>query len=284
MERYKNLTLLHSNDMHGDFLAEEIDSSLLGGVSLLAGYVDKVRAEEENVLYCIAGDMFQGSIIDKEFKGLSTIEIINLLGPDIVSIGNHELDYGLAHLLFLERCAKFPIVTANLFIKNPYTRLFRPHKILKIGGMKIMFIGIITEEAMKEIRKDSIFGSFVNVEDAAKEVGRICNAYRNTDIDFTVLLTHIGFEEDKKLASLLNPEWGVDVIIGGHSHTVLEAPAKVNDILIVQASVGTDQIGRFDIVVDTDTNTIDSYKWELVSIDNTHCPNNPVIEEVIMRY
>ena len=256
MERYKNLTLLHSNNMHGDFLVEDVDSTLLGGVSLLAGYVDKVRAEEENVLYCIAGDMFQGSIIDKEFKGLSTIEIVNLLGPDVASIGNHELDYGLAHLLFLERCAKFPIVTANLFIKNPYTRLFRPHKILKIDGMKIMFIGIITEEAMKEIRKDSIFGSFVNVEDAAKEVGRICNAYRNTDIDFTVLLTHIGFEEDKKLASLLNPEWGVDVIIGGHSHTVLENPAEVNDILIVQASVGTNQIGRFDIVIDTDTNEI----------------------------
>lgn len=58
--------------------------------------------------------------------------------------------------------------------------------------------------------------------DAAEEVGRICNAYNATDVDFTVLLTHIGFEEDKKLAKLLVPAWGIDLIIGGHSHTFLE--------------------------------------------------------------
>ena len=123
MGNYKNLTILHSNDLHGDFLAETLDMALLGGISMLSGYINKVRNEEKNVLYAIAGDMLQGSVIDSEFKGISTIEIMNLLAPDIASIGNHEIDYGLAHLLFLERCAKFPIVNANLFIKNPYTRL-----------------------------------------------------------------------------------------------------------------------------------------------------------------
>mgnify|MGYP000046059060 FL=1 len=100
----KHLTLLHSNDMHGDFLAEEIDNELVGGVSLLSGYVNQVRRDVPNTLYMIAGDMFRGSLIDTEFKGISTIEIMNVLGPDIVSLGNHELDYGIAHLLFLERC------------------------------------------------------------------------------------------------------------------------------------------------------------------------------------
>lgn len=83
----------------------------------------------------------------------------------------------------------------------------------------------------------------------------------------TVLLTHIGFEEDKKLAAMLDPEWGVDMIIGGHSHTLLEQPAEVNNILISQAGVGTDQIGRFDITVDDDTNSIVEWKWELVPIN-----------------
>lgn len=96
----KHLTLLHSNDMHGDFLAEEIDNELVGGVSLLSGYVNQVRRDNPNTLYMIAGDMFRGSLIDTEFKGISTIEIMNVLGPDIVSLGNHELDYGIAHLLF----------------------------------------------------------------------------------------------------------------------------------------------------------------------------------------
>lgn len=117
----KPLTLLHSNDMHGDFLAEKIDENLVGGVSLLSGYVSKVRHEDENVLYAIAGDMFRGSIIDSEFHGISTIQIMNMLAPDIVTVGNHEIDYGVSHLLFLEKCAEFPIINANLYIKTNQT-------------------------------------------------------------------------------------------------------------------------------------------------------------------
>ena len=283
MAELKNLVLLHSNDLHGDFLAEEVDEILLGGISMLSGYVNKVRQESENAVYCIAGDMLQGSIIDSEFKGLSTIEIMNLLNPDVASIGNHEVDYGLAHLLFLERCARFPIVCANLFIKNPYTRLFHPHVILEKAGMRIMFIGIITSEIMHGMNKD-LLGSFVGVEDAAREVGQICNAWRTTDIDLTVLLTHIGFEEDKKLAQLLDPDWGVDLIIGGHSHTVLEQPETVNGILIAQAGVGTAQIGRFDLTVNMDTNSIAAYEWQLVPIDNNVCPQNKEIAEAIRRF
>ena len=102
MKNLKELTILHSNDMHGDFLAEKIDEKLVGGVSLLSGYVNMVRKQEKNVLYAIAGDMFRGSVIDSEYKGVSTIGIMNLLGPDVATIGNHEVDYGLAHLLFLD--------------------------------------------------------------------------------------------------------------------------------------------------------------------------------------
>ena len=73
MKNLKKLTILHSNDMHGDFLAEQIDERLVGGVSLLSGYVNKVRREEKNVIYAVAGDMFRGSVIDSEYKGTSTI-------------------------------------------------------------------------------------------------------------------------------------------------------------------------------------------------------------------
>jgi len=283
MADLRKLVILHSNDLHGDFTEETVDETLLGGVSRLCGYVNKVRNEEENVLYCIAGDMLQGSVIDSEFKGLSTIEIMNLLGPDVASIGNHEVDYGLAHLLFLERCAKFPIVNANLFIKNPYTRLFRSNVILEVGGMKVMFIGIITDEIMMGMKSDML-GSFVHVEEAAREVGRICNSYQTTDIDFTVLLTHIGFEEDKQLAALLDPAWGVDLIIGGHSHTLLDEPEVVCGIPVVQAGVGTNQIGRLDLVINADTNSLHHMDWRLIPINSTECPRDEQMEETIMRY
>ena len=284
MSRYKKLTLLHSNDMHGDFLAEETDSSLVGGVSMLSGYVDKTRRENPNTLYCIAGDMFRGSVIDSEYKGISTIEIMNAIAPDVVTLGNHETDYGVAHLLFLEKCAKFPIINANLYIKSNEVRLFRPHIILEVDGMKILFIGIITDSVLKSTKNDTNVGSFVDIHEAATEVGRICNAYNATDIDFTVLLTHIGFEEDKQLAAQLDPAWGVDLIIGGHSHTFIEEPAVVNDIVIVQAGIGTDIIGRFDIVVDTKENCIDSFSWQSVPINSETCPRDADIDAILAGY
>ena len=280
-ERYKKLILLHSNDMHGDFLAENVSDELVGGVSMLSGYISKVKAEEKNVLYCVAGDMFRGSVIDSEYLGISTIEIMNMLAPDVVTIGNHETDYGLPHLLFLEKCAKFPIINANMYIKINGMRLFKPYHIVEIDGMKILFIGILTEEVISSTKNEKVIGSIIDVKDAVKEVGKICNAFNGIDIDFTVLLTHIGFDKDKELAASLDPALGVDVIIGGHSHTFMDEPCKVNDILIVQAGTGTDQIGRFDIIVDTDTNAVASYKWESVPITSANCPDDPKMTELV---
>jgi len=267
----KKFTILHSNDMHGDFLAEVKGEKgkLIGGLALLSGYINKVRKEEENVLYVIAGDMVQGSLIDAEYKGISTMEIMNYLSPDVVALGNHEFDYGLPHLLFLEKMANFPIVNANLYIKKYNKRLMNPYYIIKKAGFEILFTGIITEKIMDALKQDPLVGSFVTLEEASGEVGKISNAYKNDDIDLTILLTHIGFDSDIELAKLLKPEWGVDMIIGGHSHTVLEKPVKVNNVLVAQAGVGSDQIGRFDITVDNDTNSIVDYTWKLVPIDNS---------------
>lgn len=280
----KHLTLLHSNDLHGDFLAEEIDSNLIGGVSLLSGYINQVRRKSKNSLYMIAGDMFRGSLIDTEFQGISTIEIMNKLAPDIVALGNHELDYGIAHLLFLERCCKFPIVNSNIYIKSTGLRLFNSHKIIHIDGMNILVMGMLTEEIMTKAKTDVLLGTFVDLSDAAHEVGIICNSHKDTDIDFTILLTHIGHEQDIELAKKLDPSWGVDVIIGGHSHTLLEEPVNVNNILIVQAGVGTNQIGHFEIDIDTDKNAVDQYSWKTVAIDAEHCVRNDDMENFISNY
>ena len=265
----KKFTILHSNDIHGDFMAElrEGQGNLVGGLALLSGFINKVRAEEENVLYIISGDMVQGSLIDLEYKGISTIEIMNYLAPDVVSLGNHELDYGLPHLLFLEKIANFPLVNANLYVKKYNKRLMMPYVIIKKAGFDILFTGIITEKVLDSIRQDELIGSFISLEEASQEVGKITNAYKNDDIDLTILLTHIGFESDIELARLLKPEWGVDMIIGGHSHTILDQPKKVNNILIAQAGVGSDQVGRFDIAVDDETNSIVDFKWQLIPID-----------------
>jgi len=167
----KKFTILHSNDMHGDFLSE-IQSGkkeLVGGLALLSGYINKVKKEEENVLFVISGDMLQGSLIDTEWKGCSTIEIMNYLAPDVVAVGNHEVDYGLAHLLFLEKMANFPLINANLYIIKNNKRILTPYLILKKAGFDILFTGIITEKIMDSIRQDKLIGTFVGVKKPAKK-------------------------------------------------------------------------------------------------------------------
>ncbi len=280
----EKLVLLHSNDMHGDFLAEPKNGYHEGGVSLLSGFVKQVRDEEKNVLFAIAGDMFRGSIIDSEYKGFSTIELMNFLAPDVVTLGNHEVDYGLAHLLFLEKCAKFPVVNANMYVKTNHTRLFKPYEIIDVNGLKVMFIGIITEEVLASTKSEEIIGSFIDVWEAAKQVGVIIDNYKTTRIDLTVLLTHIGFDKDQQLAELLDPNWGVDLIIGGHTHTFLEEPCIVNNVPIVQVGVGTDQIGRFDIEIDTDEHKMNSYEWKCIPVTSEYCKADPILEEVLKSY
>ena len=206
----KKFTILHSNDMHGDFLSEvnKGKGELIGGLSLLSGYINQVRKTEENVLYVISGDMVQGSLIDSEYKGISTIEIMNYLAPDVVALGNHEFDYGLPHLLFLEKMANFPIVNANLYIKKYNKRLMQPYIILQKAGFDILFTGILTEKVMDSIKMDELIGSFVTTQEAAAEIGKITNAYKNNDIDLTVVLSHIGYESDIELAKMLKPGVG----------------------------------------------------------------------------
>ena len=280
----KKLTLLHTNDLHGDFLPKIRDGKEVGGLARLSGYVNKIRKEKKNVIYAMAGDMFRGSVIDSEYHGLSTINLMNNLRPDVATIGNHEVDYGFAHLLFLEKCAKFPIVNANLFITLNNSRVFTPYINIDIDGMRIMFIGLLTEEVLSSTKCENIIGTFIDLEAAAKEVGIICDNYRTVRTDMTILLTHIGFENDVKLAQMLDPDWGVDLIIGGHSHTFMDKPEVVNGVPIVQAGSGSGVIGRFDIQYDQASKKIEDLRWKCVPINEDTAPVDTIMEELIDSY
>ncbi len=278
------LTILHSNDIHGDFLPERrIGRKEIGGLPLLSGYLKKQREEKENVIYAVAGDMFKGSIIDSEYRGVSTIEMMNYLNPDVVTLGNHEIDYGLAHILFIEKCARFPIVNANMFIKTNHQRLFRPYVEVMAGGLKVLFIGIITDEILAQTKSEGVIGTFVDVRQAAEEVRAIVDTWKTVDTDLTVLLTHIGVEEDKKLAELLDPALGVDLIIGGHSHTLIEKAIVVNGIPIVQAYTGSDQIGRIELTF-YPNHKLRHIENFIDPIDSEHCEKDEILEDVIRSY
>lgn len=279
-----HVTLLHSNDMHGAFLPAEVDGVATGGLSLLSGYIRAVRAEQSNTAYVIAGDMFRGSVIDSEFRGLSTIDLMNILEPDCATLGNHEVDYGLAHLLFLEKCARFPIINTDLYVTLNNARLFQPYINLDVGGLKILCIGIITREVLSSTRSEQVIGMLVDIKEAAREIGVICDNYRTTDTDLTVLITHIGYEQDVELANMLNPDWGVNIIIGGHSHTFMDKPVVVNGATIVQAGFGTGQIGRFELDYDTEKRRLAACTWACVPINATTAQPDPIMEQTLATY
>lgn len=283
-KKIKKLTWLHSNDLHGDFYQELVNEQFTGGVSMLSGYITKERQKKTPCLFTISGDMFRGSVIDSEYRGFSTIDIMNAMDPDAVSIGNHELDYGLAQLLLLEKVANFPLITANMYIKGTEKQLFQPYVVLTAGGIKVLCIGVITDEIIAYAKKDEMIEQFVSVRDAAEEIVRVCNDYKKIDIDLTVILSHVGYENDLKLAAEIPKEAGVHMILGGHTHTILDQPTVVNDILIAQAGSGTDQIGRFDLEIDTLNNRIHNYKWQLIPINPTHCPRDESLDELLKTY
>ena len=162
--------------------------------------------------------------------------------------------------------------------------MFEPFLNIRAGGVNILFIGILTKEVLDSTKTEKVVGTFIDVEEAAREVGIICDNYRTKNTDMTILLTHIGIEEDRKLAALLNPEWGVDMIIGGHSHTFMDAPEYVHNIPIVQAGTGTSIIGRFDLVYDTWRKKITSLQCECVPIDENTAEPDEIIDEMLDRY
>ncbi len=163
-------------------------------------------------------------------------------------------------------------------------RLFRPYLNLDVGGVRVLFIGILTQETLASARNEKVIGAFIDIEQAAKEIAIICDNYRTTDTDITVVLSHIGLEKDRELAALLDPQLGVDFIIGGHSHTFMDEPEIVNDIPIVQAGTGTDILGRFDIEYDEKERKIARWQWQTVPINEDTAKPDMIMEAMIGRY
>ncbi len=279
-----HMVLLHSNDIHGDFAGAVKDGVFTGGLSLLSGLLRRIRQQEPNVIYAIAGDMFMGSIIDQEYKGLSTIRMTNALEPDVFCLGNHEVDYGLMHLLFLEKCADFPVVCANIYIRELNRRVFLPCVDLVRDGVKVRIIGLLTDSIGEKLQQEDQVDSTVSIRDPMREIVQFLDKETREPADITVLLTHIGIVEDRVLAEMLKPEWGVDVILGGHSHTFMDKPEVVNGILIAQAGFGSGQLGRFDLYFDRERKEITDWKWELLQVNEKTGGPDPLIDFYMERF
>lgn len=272
MENTKKLTILHANDFHGQISFKiEKDYTLSGGISLLSGYIKKVRNEEDAVFCAICGDILQDNIQNACSKGINTVKLLNLIISDALSLGNHEMEYGLAHLLIFKECIKTPILCANLLVQPLDKPLFEPSRVYDVNGVKILAIGVIPEHFMNGIMADEFCNTMLSYKDTYEAIRSEIRKHRNEQIDLTVIMSHYGIEGDRLLAQNMPKDIHIDVILGGHSHIKMEQEEIVNDILVVQSNYGMTHIGRLDLDIDAQNGGIAGYKWELVEINDSLC-------------
>lgn len=256
------LSIMHFNDTHAH----------LENAAKRVTAVNEVRAAKPNSLLLDAGDVFSGTLYFNEFKGLADLEFMNLMKVDAMTFGNHEFDLGSSpegHKALVDfiKAANFPFVSANIdFSKdNLFTGLFntkiaeKPEKsniysgIVKVvNGEKVGIFGLTTADT-KDISspRDITFSNYIN--DAKKMVSE----FEKMGVNKIVAITHIGYDDnpavdnDLELAKAVK---GIDVIVGGHSHTTLAAPVLINvndePTVIVQSGQYAENLGTLDVTFD----------------------------------
>ena len=234
----QDLTIIHFNDTHSHIDPQRSGEYRgRGGVIEQAAYIDSVRCAEgkRNVLLVHAGDFSQGTSYFTELGGDIEIDVLNALKFDVVTLGNHEFDNGITELSRRLKRLDADVVCSNYDFSSTSLRgLVKPYTIVRKAGKKIGFIGLLTD-IMEVVDRD--IAKNLQYQDPVAVVNELAAfLVDEKDCDMVVCLSHLGYEEDKDLASqTLN----VDIIVGGHTHTLLHKHQMVanpdgDDVVVVQ--------------------------------------------------
>ncbi|OPX96757.1 MAG: Trifunctional nucleotide phosphoesterase protein YfkN precursor [Syntrophorhabdus sp. PtaB.Bin047] len=237
-----SLRILHVNDFHGFAESHKRLGSddLRGGAACLATLVETLRKEKPSLLLA-AGDMVQGNTWSNLFEGKPVIEVMNAMRFDAMVVGNHEFDFGKTVLTERIREANFPVLGANVTGLDA----LRPYTVKVVDGIRVGIIGVVTEETPTATHPRNVDGlTFMPV---AKTVER-CIAELKDRADVIVVLSHLGYNADMALASTVK---GIDVIVGGHSHTKGVKQITVGNTVIVQAWEHGLVLGVLDLNVES---------------------------------
>ncbi len=235
-----DIRILYINDFHG--FAEPYkplgSEQMFGGIYYLSEKVNTLRSKKPSLLLS-AGDMIQGNNWANLSEGQSVIEVMNAMRFDAMVVGNHEFDFGQEVLKKRFSEANFPILGANVEGLN----ILKPYVIKEISGIKIAIIGVVTEDTPVSTHPKNITGlTFLSPEDILK---KYIDELKGK-VDIIVVLTHIGHHADRALAEKIK---GIDVIVGGHSHTKVESPVLIGETIIVQAWEHGKALGILDLKV-----------------------------------
>ena len=249
------LTLLHINDTHSHI--EPIRSGQykgLGGVMEQAAYVDSVRCADgkRNVMLLHAGDFGQGTSYFTELDGNIEIEVLNAMGFDAVCLGNHEFDKGFDDLARRLEDLEAPALCANYdFTATSLEKHVVPYTVVRKAGKKWGIIGVLTDMSSAIESKTA---SALSYKSPAEVVNHYAAFLKNEEgCDKVICLTHLGYEGDFYTDQDLAVQTrNVDYIVGGHSHTFLDAPKILanldgQEVVIVTAGYRGINFGKFKI-------------------------------------
>ncbi|WP_128425195.1 5'-nucleotidase C-terminal domain-containing protein [Gudongella oleilytica] len=240
-EEVQTLTIVHVNDVHGR--VEENAGSKELGFAKLKTKVDLLKEEDPNLLFLNAGDALHGTTIVNLTSGEQMVEIMNAMGFDAMTPGNHDFNYGYEQLMKLKGMAEFPILGANIVHEDSGDSDFDPYVIYTMdNGLKVGIFGLGTDETKYKSNPKNTEGiEFLDVVETGKEM--VDELEDKADI--IIALVHLGDDASSVNTSvkLANEVEGIDLIVDGHSHTLLPEGNLVNGTLIVQAESYTKNIG-----------------------------------------
>lgn len=258
-----NLSIMHTNDTHAS----------LDGIAKTVTAVKEVRAQKPDALLLNAGDVFSGTLYFNEYQGKADLAFMNLMKYDAMTFGNHEFDLGSGSeghkaLADFVAGAHFPFVSANVNFEadEKFQGLFsdlvssEPENgkiyngiVKEINGEKVGIFGLTTAET-----EDISSPGKITFEDYKKEAEKAVKAFENMGVDKIIALTHIGYDDNAAVDNdlLLAAEVeGIDVIVGGHTHTALNKPVIVSKdetpTIIVQTGANNNNLGVLDVEFDS---------------------------------
>ncbi len=292
-QNYLKIYVLHWNDAHGHLSYNEafwLDPQFPPTLSnaralayLVKYYREKAKKEGALVLVFDAADYFQGDPLGEMTKGKLYMEIMNYIGLTAGAVGNHDFDLGRDILDSLAKWAKFPLICANLVDTLGNRPSFvKPYIIIDTMGVRIAVFGLITHwlkgmVSPKNLGELEAKWEYTFVKDFVPKL------MKKEKPDIVIALTHSGFRHDIRNADSVR---GIDLIVGGHSHTGLYKPyfSKINSTAIVQAFSHMANLGVVEILYDRKNREIVDIKGKIITLLSERVPSDPYVDSILSIY
>lgn len=267
-----HLTIVHTNDLHG----------YVQNAAAIATVAREARAKNPRTLFLDAGDAISGTPVSTVFRGEPIFEVMTLMGYDAATLGNHEFDHGWQQIARFRALAGHPLLCANATDPHGAPLGDDAYRVFTLGGVRVGVIGLLTEDMPRVTTIANWDGCTVEPPLAAAK--RLVPEVR-AKADIVVLLTHVGVEVDAAIAGAVP---GIDLVVGGHTHTELKepiwAPCGDRKVPIVQAYRYGERVGIVEFDWDPDERAIRGFHSRLVTIDAATMPNAADVKALVDQW